>query len=115
MLTEEAFITAGYKRYEQKHKSCDYMLQKRIDDEHGKKYYIDIYVYDWRKYKDVNPALQDFTFSPEVQFRAFEEGKMTMNVSLLAYADEHTIEVIEKEFEDMWLFLEKPYYRRWEE
>ena len=112
MLTEQDFISAGYKRYNEVHKGSDYLLQKRIDDEHGKKYFIDVYVYDWRKYRYQNPTMPDFSFNPEVQFRAFKGGNMTMNVSLIVNS-ESTIEQIEKEFEDMWVYLGEPYYEGW--
>lgn len=114
MLTEQDFLDAGYKRYNQSHRSSDYMLQKRIDDEVGKKYFIDVYVYDWRKYKDRNPSLQDFGFAPEVQFRGFDDDKMTANVSFIVN-DNSTIAEIEKEFEDMWEYLGKVYYSKWRE
>lgn len=107
MLTEQDFLDAGYKRYNQSHRSSDYMLQKRIDDEVGKKYFINVYVYDWREYKD-HPS---FSFAPEVQFPGFDDDKMTVNVSFIVN-DNSTIKEIEKEFEGMWKYLGKPYYER---
>lgn len=113
-MTEQDFISMGYRRYNQSRKGSEYMLQKRVDDEQGKRYFINIYVYDWRKYTYQYPHMSDFSFAPEVQFRAFEEGKMTMNVSLITNSNT-TIEQIEKEFEGVWVYLGKPYYSRWDE
>lgn len=103
MLTPQHFIEKGYKRRElgnyEKNTLADYLLQKLIDDEDGKKYYINIYVYDYSKqerFKD----WPKYGFQPEVQFR---EGKHpTINTQLILDKDS-TIEEIEGTFEALFV------------
>ena len=75
---------------------------------------IDIWVYEHSKheYYSRNPALPPVGFQPEVQFQ--REGKMTLDVTFIMNRDS-TIAEIEQEVECFWLFLEKPYYSKWEE
>lgn len=115
MLTIQDWLDAGYKRYDNHaYKNADFLLQKRFDDSEGKKYYIDIWVYEHSKheYYSRNPALPPVSFQPEVQFQRGD--KMTLDMTFLMNQDS-TIAEIEQEVECFWLFLEKPYYRRWEE
>ena len=53
-MTPDDWIAAGYKRYEvrnkQTNKLADFLLQKRFDDDVGKKYFITVYCYDRTKY-----------------------------------------------------------------
>ena len=115
MLTIQDWLDAGYKRYDNyQYKSADFLLQKRIDDSEGKKYCIDILVYEHSKqeYYRRNLALPPVGFQPEVQFQ--REGKMTLDMTFIMNQDS-TITEIEQEVECFWLFLEKPYYSKWEE
>lgn len=115
MLTIQDWLDAGYKRYDGNHlNNSDFLLQKRFDDEVGKKYYIDVWVYEHSKseYYSRNSALPPVAFQPEVQFQRGE--KMTLDMTFIINQDS-TIAEIEQEVECFWLFLEKPYYRKWEE
>ena len=115
MLTIQDWLDAGYKLYGNcQHKSADFLLQKRFDDSEGKKYYIDIWVYERFKYDywSHNVALPPVSFQPEVQFQ--REGKMTLDMIFIMNQDS-TIAEIEQEVECFWLFLGKPYYSKWEE
>ena len=50
MLTIQNWLDAGYKKYYGGHlNNADFLLQKRFDDEVGKKYFIDIWVYEHSK------------------------------------------------------------------
>ena len=103
-------MDAGYRKYNQHtHNNSDYLVQKRVDDGVGKKYFIHIWVYEHfnKEYYSRNPSLQEVSFMPEVQFQRGDEA--TMNVTLILN-DKSTIQKIEQEFECLWLFLEKPYY-----
>lgn len=115
MLTTQDWLDTGYRRYDGRNlNNADFLLQKRFDDTEGKKYYIDVQVYEWEKYKSYgrNPALPSVSFQPEVQFQRQED--MTLNVTFLM--DENsTITDVEKEVEAMWVFLGKPYYEKWED
>ena len=115
MLTIQDWLDAGYKRYDNHtYKNADFLLQKRFDDEAGKKYYIDVWVYEHSKhaYYSRNPALPPVSFQPEVQFQRGE--KMTMNMAFIMNQDS-TIAEIEQEVEGFWLFLEKPYCEKYGE
>lgn len=115
MLTTQDWLDAGYKKYYGNHlNNSDFLLQKRFDDEVGKKYFIDVWVYEYSKYEyyNHNPALPPVGFQPEVQFQRGD--KMTLDITFIMNQDS-TITEIEQEVECFWLFLEKPYYRKWEE
>lgn len=117
MLTLQDWLAADYKRHDQTtHNLSDFLLQKRFDDELGKKYFINAWVYEHfnKEYYRVNPHMSEVSFSPEVQFRRDEENKPTMDVSLICY-ESTTIAEIEQQVECLWLFLEKPYYKKFSE
>lgn len=111
-LTIQDWLDAGYKQYKETHKSAEFLLQKRIDDEYGKKYFVNAWVYNWKEFQGRNPSLPDYSFAPDVQFQ-FDDGRPTMNVELIL-SNEHTIETVEKEFENLWVLMGKPYYEGWE-
>lgn len=113
MLTVQNWLDAGYKRYDGNHlNNSDFLLQKRFVDEAGKKYFIDVWVYEHSKheYYSRNSALPPLAFQPEVQFR--REGNMTLNITLLMN-ENSTISEVEQQVECLWLFLERPYYERY--
>ena len=115
MLTIQDWLDAGYKRYDNHaYKNADFLLQKRFDDSEGKKYYIDVWVYDNRCFEvfTQNPSLPPWSYQPEVQFQRQEET--TLNITFLMNKDS-TISDIEKEVEAIWVFLGKPYYSKWGE
>lgn len=112
-LTLQDWLSAGYLRYNQKtHNSADFIVQKPVQDEEGKRYYITVSVYEHfnKDYFERNPGLVPISFAPEVQFQM--EDKPTVNVSLILNKWS-TIEAVEKQFDEMWKALGKPYYRYW--
>ncbi len=104
MLKPEDFIAKGYRKleltsFQKQHTLADYMLCKTIDDGRGKKYSIDIYVYDYSKqerFKD----WPKYGFQPEVQFR---EGKYPAINTQLILDKDSTIEEIEGTFEALFV------------
>ena len=117
MLTIQEWLDAGYKQYNQKtYNLADYLLQKRIDDEQGKKYFIDIWVYEHfnKPYFANNLFIQKIAYQPECQFRASSEGLMTVNAKLIMN-NKSTIMDVEQEFEKMWVFFGEHYYSKWDE
>jgi hypothetical protein len=120
MLTEQIFLDAGYRRYSvsesarNAYKMADFLLQKRFDDEYGKRYYISVYAYDWRKHRGVHINLPDFSFAPDVQFRESEFSKCTFDISMIT-DESTTVEQIEDHYEKLWNFFGKPYYESWAE
>ena len=101
-LTPEDWIAKGYRKHDQKLKSADFLLQKLIDDEVGKRYYITVYVYDRSTYPHNIPNLPRWGYMPEVQFR-YQDGSFA-NID---YNSFNTIEQTEKYFERLWIFFGK--------
>lgn len=113
-LSEKKFIEAGYKRYDQDYlRSCDYLLQKKITDEEGVKYFIDIYVYIWKDKPWYREGIdKEIAFQPEVQFGSAMYD--IMNVTLIV-DDVTDVQEIEDTFENLWVSVGKPYYEKYHE
>jgi hypothetical protein len=112
VLSEQDFIDAGYKRFEQtNHNSADYGLQKCIRDSDGRRYYITVWVYSWKKYQERIPNLKDFGFSPSVQFRDGDWN--TVDIDYHMNEDTKVYE-IEQLYNMIWETLGRPYYERYE-
>lgn len=114
MLQEADFLLNGYKRFDScgsvALKYANYLLQRCVRDDKGKKYYITVYVYDYSKYDFTSP--QPLSFMPEVQFR--EDG-VCPTIDVTYHDDESTtLESLEAFFESMWVHLGKPYDERYE-
>ena len=113
-LTIQDWLDVGYKRYNNRDNSgAEFLLQKRFDDEYGKKYFINARVFNWKEFQERNPQLPDYSFAPDIQFQFRNSERPTMNVELIL-SNEHTIETVEKEFENLWVLVGKPYYEKWE-
>ncbi len=113
MLTVEQFLENGYKRFENKGKqvsSADFGLQKRIEDDIGKKYFITVWVYDWTKYPWYNHP-KKLSFAPDVQLQL--QSGMHVNMEMLLN-DDSTIEEIEAFFEKAWVEFDCQYYEKWD-
>lgn len=112
-LTEQKFIDAGYKRWNQSlFNNADYLLQKKVTDDEGIKYFINIYVYSWIDKEYYREGFPSVSFQPEVQLDSSKYD--TMNVTLLV--DEATdVEEIENTFENLWESVGKPYYEKYGE
>jgi len=108
-ITEQDFIDAGYKRFVTKNKGADFGLQKLISDKQGKKYYLTVYAYDFRKYE----AGRDISFMPDIQFRiekhSDDEYFFTINMG-----GNLSVERIESECEKLWEHFGRPYYEEWD-
>lgn len=115
MLTIQDWLAAGYRRYDgQNLNNADFLLQKRFDDTEGKKYFLDVWAYDNRKFEFYrnNPELSAWSYQPDVQFQ--RRGDITLNITLLIN-ENSTIQEIEQQVEKLWLFLDKPHYEKWSE
>ena len=111
MLSEQDFLDADYKRFDQTtYNGASHGLQKCICDSEGKRYHITVWVYDYRQYRDLMP-MRDFGFSPEVQFR---EGRWNTVDIEYHTNDTTTVKDIEDFYSAMWYHLGMPYYERYE-
>lgn len=112
MLTLEALEAAGYKKYSNTLSQYSlFGMQKRIEDQFGTRYFINVEVFG--PYPHQDPTT--YNFDTTVQFvdcDHFEVGKKpTINMMYLDDKDT-TIEDIEKFYERAWEFLGFPYYER---
>lgn len=106
-LTEQ-LIEAGYKKhvaefYKVFH-STDTLYQKRIDDERGKRYFINA----WHYPKDEVIPFEALQF--EVQFDgAMEDDVINVEISTNNYV------LAEKEFDRIWKLMNYGYYELWDD
>jgi hypothetical protein len=121
ILTVQDWLDCGYRRFDFKteslrsvNKNADFMLQKCISDERGKKYFISIYCYDRNNYPEhVREQVGPVGFMAEVQFKGLEYDKPFFNISMNGLSltrSFRTVEEIEQYFELFWNTLNQPYY-----
>ncbi|MHC5779695.1 hypothetical protein [Nostoc sp.] len=87
-MNSQDFLTAGYRQYKETgFRAAEFLLQKRICDVNGTKYFINIYLYDLKG---------EEVFDSEVRF--------TKNLKLysITVSSFQSVEEIEKIFEDLW-------------
>jgi hypothetical protein len=103
-LTHQDFLNAGYRHFSQQglKEYTNEGFQKKITDDKGVRYFITVYIYDWRSYAQVP---YDYSYEPDVQFNT----QNPVNVKLL-YPD--SITEIETKLNTIWKALGCPYYER---
>jgi len=87
-------------------------LQKLIQDEVGKKYYISVWVYENSKRSYFVEGMQAISFAPDVQFRMHKEDEVelpTVNMEFIM-DNSSTIQEVEGMIERYWKCSGKPYY-----
>ena len=123
-LTPEDWIAKGYKKFTSNFKPlAAFGLQKRFDDDNGKRYFITIWVYDHedeyhKRFMGLPQWQQHFSrygFQPDVQF---ERDNIPFDVTLHFSNSEQwgvtSIEYVEKFYEKMWRDMACDYYETWE-
>lgn len=120
MINTQSWLDAGYRRYEVHDKKmnnlADFLLQKRLDDDTGKKYFITVYCYDRTKYPvqyrqfDNEPV----GFMPTAHF-SLRDNKPFFNIEMNGVEQMNSISDIEEWFEMFWNLLGNPYYEEWEQ
>lgn len=107
-MTEQDWIDAGYRRYPVRDrdrnvfKLADFLLQKRIVDEDGIKYYITVYCYDRTKYPVYDPVEPSIGFMPTAHLTITDDGPF-FSVEMNGIDSGVTIEEIEKWFDKFWV------------
>lgn len=119
-ISLEEWTDRGYRRYEvsdnarEINKLADFMLQKRFDDERGKKYYVTVYCYDREKYpphaREHVKDLPRYGFMPTVHF-SLREDRPFFNIEMSGI---RSIDEVESYFEKFWELLKNPYYELFE-
>lgn len=96
-MDRQTLISAGYKQFQDNLNGSAYGMQKRVTNDLGTKYFINIYAYAHNG---------EIAFQPEVQF---SEGEYpTTDVTLHS----QDLEIVESLFEQLWCELGMPYYER---
>lgn len=115
-MTDDDWLAAGYRRYASSrvpHETADYLLQKRFDDERGKRYYITVYCYDSSKYPP--PHNVGVGYMPTAHF-ALGDNMPFFNVEMNGIDGwGGGVEGVEAWFERLWVLFHSPYYEKWEE
>lgn len=107
-MKPEDWLAAEYRSFDTRNeKLSDFGLQKRFDDEKGKKYFITVYVYDWIKYPQ--HIGERFGFMPTVNFNLGGDNPF-FDVSMNGTFD---IAQCETEIERLWVYFGMPYYEEW--
>lgn len=109
MINREELIKHGYKTYDSDalyNAVCLY--QKRIKDDKGTKYFIDIYEYmlGLNKYHD------DYRSYEARLVTSLKDDTYSLNILLYCIDDNTTIEQLEKDIEDIWTKLGCDYYEK---
>ena len=99
---QEMFLNNGYKPYEADNK---YFMQKCIRNEHGKKYFINVNMFDMRRFNKNIESLSDFAYDADVQFNTVDEE--TFEVKLFEVINPKQVENF---FERVWKNMTCEYY-----
>lgn len=101
MINEDLLLENGYTKYNDNIYSSEALYQKKIEDEKGIKYFIDIYKYVFAIYNN-EPIY-------EVRLNINKE-LYSMNVLLYTISKDMSLEKIENEVETIWTILGGKYY-----
>ena len=107
----DELIARGYKRYEPSRidpEGVECLLQKRFDDDFGKKFFITVRI--WRRWVhpytgDISPQSYEF----DIQF---SEDDKPINVQF--FGGSWTIDEVEDRVEKMWYEMDFDYYEVWD-
>ncbi len=107
-ITHDYLISKGYHSYEPTPiDNCDKRYQKRFDDEIGKKYFIDIEMYDFSRHDiKVNPI--------QYQIGMRTEEKNGIGAIEITFWNKD-IDKVEKWCENFWQSGDWDYYEKWSE
>lgn len=116
-LTDEYFLNRGYKKYNKSPFQSDiylYNFQKRFDDEHGKKYFINVHKVEFEqilKYlTDVKLCTPyEYTYSCQL-YKKDSHAPVDME-----FFSDWTIEQVEEFVERLFQNGELDYYEKWDE
>ena len=122
MITLDDWLAAGYRRFDFAsnsspviNKHADFLLQRRIDDEAGKKYFMTVYCYDRTRYPiEHQKYMPEIGFMVDVQF-ALGDYKPFFGIEMNAVDSLNSVAEVEEYYEKFWQLLGCHYYERWEE
>lgn len=121
IIDVQEWIDHGYRRHEVSENSrvinklADFILQKRFDDEVGKKYFITVYCYDRSKYpthaREHVKDLPRYGYMPTMHL-ALGDSRPFFTIEMNGIA---SIDEVESYMEKFWDFLNQPYYEKFDE
>lgn len=100
-------LEAGYKRITAdgknflKNEHCTALWQKRVDDDYGKRYFVNFFEYDMSNLKGVNPAIR---YDCEVQFNRGLNDEQTLS-SHVALGKDATVGDYEAFIEELFVTM----------
>lgn len=106
-LTEEEFVQQGYHKYMSEYKGCNYLYQKRIIDDIGVRFFIEIMVY-------IFPPRENFCGRVGYSSSCAYQNSEPYAIFELSHIDEFTLKEIEEKFILLWETIGKPYYSLFE-
>ena len=111
MITAQQLIDSGYRKYSGQtgKQFSNVTYQKRVDDELGKKYFINISEWDNHEHKLRYSGMLDFSYEADAQLT--DALGQVFNVELLSPAD---IWLVEAFFEGLWVSKRCEYYEKFE-
>ena len=120
-MTPDDWIAAGYRRHEIRNKEmnklADFLLQKRFDDDEGKKYFITVYRYDSTKYPESYIRFfetKPIAYMPTAHF-VLGDNLPHFNIEMNGIESmTGGIKAVEDWFEVLWKVFRQPYYEKWE-
>ena len=113
-LTPQDFEAAGYHRFNSKQwrEYAAYGLQKRFDDERGKKYFIEVYVYDNRDLMQRGHPGPEFSW--EAELHVSSDGTERYD-RLQFWGQYESLDEFHAHADRFWEFAGKPYYELFDE
>lgn len=101
MITDDILLENGYRKFNDNLYNAQALFQKKIKDEKGIKYFIDIYKYTF----NVNDYIPDY----EIRLVS-ETDNYAIDILIYATGNKMKVDEIEKEVERIWSVLDLNYY-----
>lgn len=104
-MTTETLIENGYKKHEVPYLNeyAKEFYQKKIKDEKGTKYFIDVYIYEYEPFLTNNVHF-------EFILTTTKEDSYALKIQVYAISDTMRLEDIENKLEEMWVNGNFDYY-----
>lgn len=115
-LTPEDWVAQGYKKFESNlYLNAEFGLQKCLEDEIGKRYFITVWVYDSNKLSYNVEGASRWAFQPETQFFINDTTfDMRLHHSNSEIYGIMSIDEVENFFHNAWTAMDCDYYETWE-
>lgn len=112
-MTDEEIMSAGYKRWKRSaidSESVECFFQKRITDESGIRYFINIKKWNFSEYKHVLNGFPEISYEGETKLY-MQNTHDAINISCSSHIND--IKTIETIFNNLWNTGMFEHYERW--